>query len=116
MARVDPSFSPSFVIKPEANTERTPSVRPRRGPAGSRAGSKPPEARFKLEARARKRLSSRAFADGRCRARTSDLLLVRDSQAGKGGTRASKPDPVLSCKARAFVDWLSAGGDSVCTN
>ena len=52
---------------------------------------------------------------GRYRVRTSDLLLVRDAQAGEGKTRAATSDVDLGCKQDAFVEWLSAGGGGVWT-
>ena len=52
---------------------------------------------------------------GRCRARTSELLLVRDAQEGEGRTRAVTADADFACKREAFVEWLAAGSDGVWT-
>ena len=37
------------------------------------------------------------------------------SEQGYGGSQAVTSDTRLSRKAAAFVEWLSAGGDGVCT-
>src|SRR5205807_3632353 len=52
---------------------------------------------------------------GRCRSRTSDLLLVRDAKERKDGTPAVTADADFACKRDAFVEWLSADGGGTCT-
>jgi hypothetical protein len=53
--------------------------------------------------------------EARSRTRTDGPFLTIDPEARKGGSRRDTSDTRLSRKAAAFIEWLSAGGDSVCT-
>ncbi len=52
----------------------------------------------------------------RSRTRTDDPFLTIDPEARKGRSPPYTRDPRLPRKAAAFVEWLSAGGDRVCTS
>jgi hypothetical protein len=49
------------------------------------------------------------------RIRTGDPFITRDKTGGEEGTPEDTVGAGMSSKARAFVKWLDAGGDSVCT-
>jgi hypothetical protein len=53
--------------------------------------------------------------EARSRTRTDDPFLTIDLDEEKTRTRPDTSGTRLSRKAAAFVEWLSAGGDGVCT-
>ena len=53
--------------------------------------------------------------EARSRTGTDDPFLTIDFDEGKGGSQEGTSGARLPRKAAAFVEWLSAGGDGVCT-
>jgi hypothetical protein len=66
-------------------------------------------------ARKQKLPLSREKSEARSRTRTDDPFLTIDLEQGNSGTHEDTSGRRLSRKAAAFVEWLSAGGDDVCT-
>jgi hypothetical protein len=66
-----------------------------------------------LHPRGQMRSGIRWEADARIR--TGDPFITRDKKGEEGRSHAGTSATRSSCKARAFVEWLSAGGDDVCT-